>query len=265
MGTLRYDFATGTHRLTQVEATEQQAALATLRRIGAKLRQHAESSERSRHFTELFVKMDQTRSGTLTADEVALGMAQLGIDLKPSELAQLFDLVDIERTGSISIADFMLVVQRGTGVDAAETEKEKAEEAEAEKQAAAAMPAKVFEVAPQLNPCAPPPFANSRGLRGCRDGTLSTLCDVLPQRGFQDADQGEQRCARGGGEDREGARRPQDQAAQGLQAAGQGQGRHNLCRGSTKGARVLSLYSLASTNISCCYNNVMPWCRAGPG
>ena len=31
--------------------------------------------------------------------------------------------------------------------------------AEAEKQAAAAMPAKVFEVAPQLNPCAPPPFA----------------------------------------------------------------------------------------------------------
>ena len=159
MGTLRYDFATGTHRLTQVEATEQQAALATLRRIGAKLRQHAESSERSRHFTELFVKMDQTRSGTLTADEVALGMAQLGIDLKPSELAQLFDLVDIERTGSISIADFMLVVQRGTGVDAAETEKEKAEEAEAEKQAAAAMPAKVFEVAPQLNPCAPPPFA----------------------------------------------------------------------------------------------------------
>ena len=154
MGTLRYDFATGTHRLTQVEATEQQAALATLRRIGAKLRQHAESSERSRHFTELFVKMDQTRSGTLTADEVALGMAQLGIDLKPSELAQLFDLVDIERTGSISIADFMLVVQRGTGVDAAETEKEKAEEAEAEKQAAAAMPAKVFEVAPQLNPCA---------------------------------------------------------------------------------------------------------------
>eukprot|EP01046_Picozoa_sp_COSAG06_P032127 COSAG06_NODE_3187_length_5716_cov_3.110913_2_plen_232_part_00 len=64
-----------------VDPTAEQAALTTVRRIGAKLRQHASSSARSRHFTELFVKMDVDRTGTLTADEVSLGMYQLGLDL----------------------------------------------------------------------------------------------------------------------------------------------------------------------------------------
>ncbi len=64
-----------------VEPTAEQAALATVRRIGAKLRQHASSSARSRHFTELFIKMDVGRTGTLTADEIRLGLFQLGLDL----------------------------------------------------------------------------------------------------------------------------------------------------------------------------------------
>ncbi len=64
-----------------VDPTVEQAALATVRRIGAKLRQHASSSARSRHFTELFVKMDCSRTGTLTADEIRLGLFQLGLDL----------------------------------------------------------------------------------------------------------------------------------------------------------------------------------------
>jgi len=117
--TRAFDFTTGNHSLVAVDPTEEQAALATFRRIGKKLRQHARSSERSCHFTELFVKMDTDRTGLLSSDEIALGMARLGMDLRPSEVLQLFDLLDVGRNGRVSIAAFMVMVQRGSGTDAA--------------------------------------------------------------------------------------------------------------------------------------------------
>jgi hypothetical protein len=76
-----HNFVTGHVWRPTVNPTAAQAALATVRRISAKLRQHASSSARSRHFTELFVKLDVDRTGTLTADEIRLGLFQLGLDL----------------------------------------------------------------------------------------------------------------------------------------------------------------------------------------
>jgi Ca2+-binding EF-hand superfamily protein len=139
-----FDFTTGEHRLRAVDPTEEQAALEIVRRIGAKLRQHAQSSERSRHFTELFLRMDVDRTGTLTGDEIALGMSQLGLALRPSELVQLLDTLDAGRTGSISIADFMLLVQRGAGTDTAPAVPTPA--------TVEAMPASAFVAAPRMVP-----------------------------------------------------------------------------------------------------------------
>ena len=144
-----FDFTTHTHSLVAVDPTAEQAALATLRRVGAKLRQHAQSSERSRHFTELFVKMDVDRTGMLSADEISLGMSQLGLELRPSEVLQLFDALDVGREGRISIAAFMLLVQRGSGIDAVPWANA---EAGRDIEAAATMPPAAFVAEPSLVP-----------------------------------------------------------------------------------------------------------------
>ena len=95
-----HNFVTGQLWRPAVDPTAQQAALATVRRIGAKLRQHASSSARSRHFTELFIKMDVDRTGTLTADELRLGLFHLGLDLcvwMPSRLPRCTPLAPATR------------------------------------------------------------------------------------------------------------------------------------------------------------------------
>jgi Ca2+-binding EF-hand superfamily protein len=135
-----FDFVTGQHNTVAVSPTQEQQALSVIRRIGQKLRQHASSSVRSRHFTELFVAMDTDRTGFLSADEIGLGMWQLGLDLSPADLNCLFDAIDTQYVGKISIANFMLLIQRGTGVDAAPRE---AAEAAAEAPVSAELPPQV--------------------------------------------------------------------------------------------------------------------------
>jgi Ca2+-binding EF-hand superfamily protein len=65
---------------------------------------------------------------------------------KPREITQLFDAIDVDHTGEVSIASFMLLVQRGTGVDAAPAP---GAEDEAD---AAAMPETAFVAEPQMLP-----------------------------------------------------------------------------------------------------------------
>ena len=74
-----YDFQSGSHALRKVDPTAEQAAVLVLRKCGRKLRQHTVSDARSRHFTELFLRMDIDRTGSLTIDELDLGLHTLGI------------------------------------------------------------------------------------------------------------------------------------------------------------------------------------------
>ena len=98
--------------VAEVPLSPDQAHSALLQAIGDKLRAHAASEMRSRRFTELFVKFDSSRSGWLSYDEIAHGLAVRGVQLTPRQVVEVCETVDPELTGQVSLYGFLHLMQR---------------------------------------------------------------------------------------------------------------------------------------------------------
>jgi len=97
-----------------VAPTTAQKHTALLERVGTKLRAHARVDARSRRFTDVFLRFDKSRSGSLSYDEVAYGLAEYGIQLSAPETVELCTMVDPHMTGEVSLYAFFTLMQRAT-------------------------------------------------------------------------------------------------------------------------------------------------------
>ena len=85
---------------------QRDAALVQL--VGDKLREHCAASGEDP--SEVFVKLDYNRKGTLTPSELALGLSTVGLQISSKQLSALMRLVDTDHNDAVDYVEFCTLV-----------------------------------------------------------------------------------------------------------------------------------------------------------
>ncbi|XP_047325840.1 calcium-dependent protein kinase 29 [Impatiens glandulifera] len=82
-------------------------AMNKLKKLALKVIAENLTEEEIKGLKEMFNNMDTDRSGTITYDELKMGLTKLGSRLSESEIKQLMDAADVDKNGSIDYIEFI--------------------------------------------------------------------------------------------------------------------------------------------------------------
>ncbi|XP_058098341.1 calcium-dependent protein kinase 29-like isoform X1 [Magnolia sinica] len=82
-------------------------AMNKLKKLALKVIAENLSEEEIKNLKEMFKNMDTDQSGTITYEELKIGLSRLGSKLSESEVKELMDAADIDKNGSIDYYEFI--------------------------------------------------------------------------------------------------------------------------------------------------------------
>ncbi|KAF9621650.1 hypothetical protein IFM89_025561 [Coptis chinensis] len=82
-------------------------AMNKLKKLALKVMAQSMTDEEIKGLQQMFNNMDTDRSGTITLEELKVGLSRLGSKLTESEIKQLMDAADVDKNGSIDYIEFI--------------------------------------------------------------------------------------------------------------------------------------------------------------